>query len=82
MSKLKNRAKSEAMPNQLYYTLRSPKQQALQPQNKVPFKLTAWSAVQTGMNFIPKKERQPSLLKRWHSITGMFCLKATIFRLR
>lgn len=35
MSKLKNRAKSEAMP--LYYTLRSPKQQALQPQNKVPF---------------------------------------------
>ena len=37
MSKLKNRAKSEAMPNQRYYTLRSPKQQALQPQNKVPF---------------------------------------------
>lgn len=37
MSKLKNRAKFEGIPNQLYETLRIPKQLGNQPQSKMPF---------------------------------------------
>lgn len=37
MNKLKNRAKFEGMPHQLYYTLCNPKHLGNQPQNKMPF---------------------------------------------